>query len=390
MRTPTLRSDATAASDILQTDDFATMTETSSPWARLDEFVAGAIRHWKPYRPQWNSEDGCIYKGCLDLAAASGERWLRDFVVREVTARVAGDGGIAGFDAEKFDLESINSGKVLGPLLELTDAARFRRALDVQFEQLERQPRTQSGNYWHKQSLPSQVWLDGLYMAQPFQVSYARIADRPELLEDSRQQFAHVRTALRDTNSGLYYHAWDEQKQERWANPQTGCSASVFARGVGWYFMALVDVLEAAGSDDAGAALREEVSSQLRDLATAVLAVRSPGGLWFQVLDQSGREGNYEETSASLMFAYGLMKGARLGVLPSTAVAAGSDALRKCLEQRLDAGGLQGICANAGLGGEPYRDGSCEYYISEQPMANDPKGVGALLMAISEAVKSRS
>jgi unsaturated rhamnogalacturonyl hydrolase len=354
--------------------------------AQIAPFIQARVRDWQPYRPHWNYEDGCIFKGCLDLAAASGEQLLAQFVHREVSARVAASGAIAGFDPLEFNIDNVHAGKALFGLFERTGEPRFRRALDVQFSQLVRHPRTASGNYWHKQIYPWQVWLDGLYMAQPFQLAYALLIDDAALIEDSRRQFEHVRTVMRDDKTGLYYHGWDERRLERWSNPQTGCSPCFWARAMGWFAMALIDCIEVLQSDARSAIARVTCESMLREVADALLAVQSPGHLWFQVLDQAGRERNYEEASASLMFSCSLMKGTRLGVLTAGQGAAGRRAYEACVRRFLGAERLDGICGVAGLGNVPYRDGSYDYYMSEPIVPNDPKGVGAFLLATAEAL----
>lgn len=354
--------------------------------AAVAPFVQARVRDWQPYRPHWNYEDGCIFKGCLDLAAATGEESLADFVQREVGARVAADGAIAGFDPQEFNIDNVHAGKTLFRLLERHDEPRFRRALDAQFSQLARHPRTASGNYWHKQIYPWQVWLDGLYMAQPFQVAYARLVNDPALIEDSRRQFEHVRATMRDAATGLYYHGWDERRLERWSDPRTGCSPCFWGRALGWFAMALVDCIEVLRDDASSLMARQSCEQLLREVTDALLAVQSANHLWFQVLDQRDRERNYEEASASLMFAYALMKGARLGVLSTDRGAIGRRAYDACVRRFLTTDRLDGICGVAGLGNVPYRDGSYEYYVSEPIVQNDPKGVGAFMMATAEAV----
>ena len=352
---------------------------------RVPRLVARYLAQWQPYRPFWNYEDGCIYKGCLDLAAATGEPRFSEFVLREVSARVAPDGALQGFDPTEFNIDNVNAGKVLFPLFAQTGERRFRLAIDNQHSQLERHPRTQSGNFWHKKIYPHQVWLDGLYMAQPFRCAYAKLARRPEIFDDVQRQFAHVRATMRDANTGLYYHGWDESRAERWSNPETGCSPCFWGRALGWFVMALVDCCEqSADASPATTALLIEI---LRDTSDALMHVRSASGFWYQVLDQGTRAGNYEETSASLMIAYALMKGARLGLLASSLGNTGVQSLQAVIERFLTETQLHGICGVAGLGNVPYRDGSYEYYLSEPIVANDPKGIGALLMALSEGVQ---
>ena len=360
--------------------------QTAFAGPQVAPFVVRYLSLWQPYRPFWNYEDGCIYKGALDLFAATKLRFFLDFVYREVSMRVAADGAIKNFRPDEFNIDSINSGKVLFTLLELTQEERFRKAIDVQAAQLARHPRTKSGNYWHKNIYPHQVWLDGLYMAQPFQVALARLARRPELAGDTARQFLHVRQVLRDDTTGLYRHGWDEGGAQRWADPATGRSAHAWGRAMGWFAMALVDCLEFDAVFEPRD--RDALSELLRDVAGGLMQARSADGLWHQVLDARERDGNYEEASASLMIAYALMKGARLSLLSEREGKAGLDAFRRATERFLTATELHGICGVAGLGGNPYRDGSYAYYLSEPIVINDPKGVAALFMALGEATRA--
>lgn len=346
-------------------------------------FIAHYLAHWKPYRPFWNYEDGCIYKGYLDLAAATGAARFTEFVLDAVSARVAPDGALQGFDPNEFNIDNVNAGKALFTLFAQTGDARFRLAIDRQESQLDRHPRTRSGNFWHKQIYPHQVWLDGLYMAQPFRCAYATLANRPEIFDDVASQFDHVRKVLRDDATGLYYHGWDESRQERWSNPDTGCSPCFWGRAMGWFMMALVDCFELLPTS--AHAHRALLTNMLRDSSEALMRVRGPNSLWYQVLDQGTRTGNYEEASASLMISYALMKGARLNLLPAALGDAGSQSLRACIARFVTPTELRGICGVAGLGNVPYRDGSYEYYLSEPIVANDPKGVGAYFMALAES-----
>jgi unsaturated rhamnogalacturonyl hydrolase len=354
--------------------------------AHAAHFVRHVLTTWKPYRPFWNYEDGCIYKGALDLHAATGLRSFFDFVYREVSARVGFDGAIRGFDANEFNIDNINAGKTLFPLFEATQEERFRKAIDVQAAQLTRHPRTKSGNYWHKKIYPNQVWLDGLYMAQPFQIALSRLNGARALASDTARQFRHVRAVFRDAKTGLYRHGWDESGEQRWADPATRQSAHAWGRAMGWFAMALVDCLEWPDAFDSPD--RAMMVELFHDVVAGLLAARSAGGLWQQVLDARERDGNYEETSATLMIGYALMKGARLGLLDARARAVGVDAFRRVTDRFLTPTELGGICAVAGLGGNPYRDGSYAYYLSEPVVVNDPKGVGAWMMALAEGIRA--
>ena len=366
----------------LLTEQTADLGQTVAP------FIAGYLARWRPYKPGWVYEDGIIFKGALDLWRATGESAFLEFVNERVAPRIAADGTIEGYDGSEFNIDNICAGKVLFTLLENSGEARFQRAIERQMAQLAAHPRTRSGNYWHKQIYPNQVWLDGLYMGQPFQLAYAALAERRDLADDTVRQFAHVPRVLRDQKTGLYYHGWDESRNERWANPETGCSPCFWGRAMGWYVMALADCLDFR--DILGSAGTKTLADQLQQTTAALLAVRSDSGLWYQVLDRGSEGGNYEEASASLMFAYALMKGQRLGVLPASAGEQGLQSLKAAVVQFLSPLNLDGICGVAGLGNKPYRDGSFAYYLSEPIVANDPKGVSALLMAVAEALLRKS
>lgn len=372
-------------SDALAGDGFEARTATLP--GPLAAFVRHYVQHWTPYRDHWTYEDGCVWLGALALAEASGARFLSDFVAHEVLARLGPDGAIRGFRASEYNIDNLKPGSVLLRLKALhPDLPTLDGAITQQAAQLDSHPRTAGGSYWHKQIYPDQVWLDGLYMAQPFQCGLARLWQRPDLYEDTRRQFVRVRETLRDPRSGLYFHGYDDSRRERWADPVSGCSPNFWGRAMGWYVMALVDCLELAM--DEAPALEAELAAQLRDCVAALLPMRSGRGLWWQLLDLGAAQpGNYEETSASLMIAYACLKGARLGVLDQAAAAAGAGALDAVLGRSLSATRLDHICGVAGLGNTPYRDGSVAYYLSEAIVPNDPKGVAALLLAASERLR---
>lgn len=370
----------------MSADNYRSLADqTTSHGPVLAAFVTRYLDIWRNYKDAWNYEDGCIWKGALELAAASGLRFPSDFVYREISLRVSADGSIRNYRADEFNIDNVNPGMSLLALYRLSGEARFLAAADQHIAQLESHPRTQSGNFWHKQIYPHQVWLDGLYMAQPFRLGHARLNQRDDIIDDAIAQFRFVHATLRNAASGLLYHGWDESRSERWSNPETGNSPNFWGRAMGWYVMALADSIDALGDDPRASVLADI----LRDAIAALLRVRTANDLWLQVLDRPDVDGNYEEASASLMIAYALMKGARLGVLDDNAGAIGERAFATCVQRFVTPEQLNGICGIAGLGNTPYRDGSVEYYLSEKITPNDPKGVAALLMALSEALRRR-
>ncbi|UXT52347.1 di-trans,poly-cis-decaprenylcistransferase [Agrobacterium tumefaciens] len=355
----------------------------------FDQF-SERYRHYKG--GSWCYEDGCVYRGLLQLFEATGEVRWKEHLHRLSDAQVAKDGTLAGYDPQEYNIDHILAGRILFPLAAQTGDARYLAAAEHLAGQLRSHPRITSGNYWHKKRYPHQVWLDGLYMGLPFQIEYAQATDRTELIGDALRQFSAALALTADVG-GLYVHGYDESRNQRWADPVSGKSPAIWARAVGWLAMALVDALVILPDDGATAELRESA----RLLLAGIVERQSDAGLWMQVLDNPGLAGNYEETSASAMFAYALLRAVRLGLVQGkeaqAALSAGRRALAALLETRLkaDDGGvtrLVGIVHVAGLGGFEgnYRDGTPEYYLREPVVSDDAKGVGPLMMAYAESL----
>ena len=358
--------------------------------APTDYFEAFASRY-KPYKAgAWCYEDGCIYRGLDLLFEATQDRRWRSHLFRLIDPQIGADGALADYDPQEFNIDNILSGRVLFPLAEETGDGKYRAAAERLIEQLTVHPRILSGNYWHKKRYPRQLWLDGLYMALPFQVEYAQVAGRPDLIADALQQLSTA-LVLTEGSSNLHVHGYDESRNQRWAEPVTGRSPAVWARAMGWMAMALVDVLAFLPEDAATSALRRRTRAILTEIASRQTA----SGLWQQVLDAPALPGNYEESSAAAMFAYAFLRAARLGLARGEdgdrLASAGQRALDALLTTRLtEQDGitrLTGICHVAGLGSfsGPYRDGSPRYYLTEPVVYDDAKGVGPLMMAFAEA-----
>jgi unsaturated rhamnogalacturonyl hydrolase len=359
-----------------------------SPINYFDDFC----RRYQHYKAgAWCYEDGCIYRALQLLHEATGEeRWFLH-LQRLCGAQIDADGNLAGFNPDEFNIDNIMAGRVLLPLERLTGQRRYALASRRLFSQLERHPRIPAGNYWHKKRYPHQVWLDGLYMGLPFQVEHALMHGEREPVVDAISQFESA-LDLTDAGDGLHVHGYDDSREQKWADPETGRSQAVWARAMGWLAMALVDVLALLPQDEAAGPLLERTRVILR----AIQRHQCRSGLWLQVLGDESLPGNYEESSASAMFSYALLLAAHLdlfeGVEAASMREAGLRALRNLTETRLTAVDHQvqfeGICLVAGLGSFSglYRDGSPAYYLSEPVVSDDPKGVGPLMMAVAEAI----
>jgi unsaturated rhamnogalacturonyl hydrolase len=340
-------------------------------------------RMGNPPKSRWDYTDGLFALSLVKLGAQSANTTYRDYGEQLIGGCVLPDGSITGYKAKDYTLDSINAGKVVLALYERTHDERYQKAAQLLRQQLATQPRTADGGFWHKQIYPQQMWLDGLYMAAPFYAEYGKTFSEPADFDDVVQQITLVDAHTYDVQTGLFYHGWDAAHTQSWANPQTGVSPSFWGRAIGWYAMALVDVLDYLPADHPG---RTKVLDILNRLAAGVARYQDPSsGLWWQVVDQGGRDGNYLEASASSMFVYALAKAVNHGYLPypqyEPVITKGYNGIMSRL-LKVDADdqvNLTQICETAGLGNG--RDGTYAYYIRERIVSNDLKGVGAFILA---------
>lgn len=344
--------------------------------------------------PKWTYPSAIVLDGAEQLYIKTGKKEYYDYISGFGEKLIKEDGTILTYDLSKYNIDMLNSGNVLLYLYEKEKKDKYLKALQTLRLQIDGQPRTHEGSFWHKKIYPYQVWLDGLYMGMPFYTHYTRDfvkgADAQKAYDDIVLQFDSVQKNLLDKKTGLLYHAWDESKKEAWADKETGLSPNFWGRAMGWYGMAMVDVLDYLPKDHPG---RARLISYIKSYADAVIKVQDKkSGLWYQVLDKPLANGNYEEATASAMFVYTMIKSVNKGYLPISykAVAKkGYDGIIKNLIT-VDKNGVVNLnkcCAVAGLGGKPYRDGSYEYYVNEEIRSNDGKGTGPFILASLEFEK---
>ena len=368
-------------------------------YEKIDAYVQRLIRESTPEHTVWNIEkvrqgkpaswnyiDGCMMTALLAMAEITGDPRYFDFAERYIDWFVAEDGSIRSYRQETYNLDDLNEGRVLFPLYAATGKEKYRKAAELLHRQLELQPRTFEGNFWHKAIYPNQVWLDGLYMAQPFYAMYEKNLGGGDY-SDTLRQIETVRARMFNREKGLYYHGYDASRSAFWADPETGCSRNFWLRSIGWFAVALADLCEILPEGEGNDRLR----GIFRELMAGADRWADPDtGLYWQVVDQGGREGNYLETSGSSMLAYAMLKGARLGVLDKEYTAKGEKTFRGIVDKYLSFTegelNLGGICLVAGLGPENNRrrDGSFAYYISEPVVENDAKGVAPFLLCYTE------
>jgi unsaturated rhamnogalacturonyl hydrolase len=369
-------------------------------YEKIEKYIDRLLADSTPDKPIWNIEkirlgkpaawnyiDGCIIAALLDMAMVTGDAKYSDFAENFIDYYVKEDGSLLGYSVEKYNLDDVNEGRVLFDLYRMTGKEKYKKAIELLYSQLKNQPRTVTGNFWHKLIYPNQIWLDGIYMAQVFYVRYLmEFGDND--LSDIMSQIKNVRRLMFDENKKLYYHGCDCSKSIFWADRETGCSKNFWLRSIGWFTVALADIIGYINNDE----YREDLIGIFRETIKGIASYADPeSSLYYQVVDCGGKEGNYLETSGSSMIAYAMLKGVRLKVLDEEYLALGKKTFDGICDKYLTVGengelNLGGICLVAGLGPEnkPNRDGSYEYYISEPVVENDAKGVAPFLMCYTE------
>jgi unsaturated rhamnogalacturonyl hydrolase len=344
-----------------------------------------ALKEGKPAK--WSYDQGVILKGIEAVWKLYGDGQYFKYIQHSMDFYVQEDGSIKGYKKDEFNIDHLNNGKVLMLLYNVTGKEKYKKAVELLRSQLDEHPRTKEGSFWHKKIYPWQVWLDGLYMGQPFYAEYAAHYRIDSAFDDITSQFTRIERHTRDKKTGLLYHGWDESKEQLWADKETGCSPHFWGRALGWYGLAMVDALDFYPANHPG---RDSVIGILRRFAKAVTAVQDvKSGLWYDIVDMPNAPKNYKEASASAMLVYTLAKAVRHGYIPATYLQNAKKGYAGIIKEfiEVDANGqtnLKGTVMVSGLGGKPYRDGSFEYYMSEPVIVNDPKGMGAFILCSAE------
>jgi unsaturated rhamnogalacturonyl hydrolase len=369
------------------------ITINSSAQSPAQKMAATVMNIWKDSLPigsqtKWSYDMGVILKGFEGLWMNTGDVSHFKAIQTKMDWFVKDDGSIKGYEKEEYNIDHVNNGKLVLLLYRITGKEKYKKAADHLRSQLATHPRTNEGGFWHKKIYTSQMWLDGLYMGAPFYAEYAMFFHEDTAFNDIANQFIWMEKHARDPKTGLLYHAWDESKQQQWANKQTGASPLFWARAMGWYSDAIVDALDYFPANHPK---RKALIDILNRLVIAIEKQQDKTtGLWYDVINYTGtgKEKNYFEASASCQFTYAIAKGVRKGYLSAAKIGIAKKAyagiLNRFFKEEAGQWNLHGTVKVSGLGGKPYRDGSFEYYMSEPVIINDPKGIGAFLLASNE------
>lgn len=330
--------------------------------------------------------------GCLAMLKVwekTKDRKYLDYVVKWADTVINDKGEIHLYELHTYNIDYVNSGKILFDIYKETGNNKYKLAMDRLVDQMKHHPRTHEGVYWHKLVYPHQIWLDGLYMGSPFLAQYGATFNKPEMIDDVVSQFLVCAQHTYDAKTGLYYHAWDESKNQKWADKTTGQSPNFWGRSIGWWYMALVDVLDYVPQNHPK---RAELISIIKGMAETLPKYQDKTGLWYQVVDKGTQQGNYLEASVSSMFMYSYAKAVNNGYIDikykKIAEKAYDGLMKNLIVKNADGTlTLTKCCAVAGLGGTPYRDGSFEYYVNERVRDNDAKATGPFIMGCLELGK---
>jgi unsaturated rhamnogalacturonyl hydrolase len=380
--------------DHLDIDTIALKRINAPVTGLTEKFAAKIMQIWpdsfsvKPGgKARWSYDQGVILRGIESLWNATGDAQYFRYIEHAMDYYVNEEGNIYDYKSEDFNLDHLNNGKLLLTLFQVTGKQKYKKAILQLHNQLMNQPRNGVGGFWHKKIYPNQMWLDGLYMGAAFYAQYAAAFHDTLAFKDITRQFVLAEQNTRDANTGLLYHAWDQSKQQKWADPKTGLSPHIWARAMGWYGIALVDALEYYPTQNVG---RDSLIQILQRWTNAIVRVQdAKDGLWFDILDAPNDSRNYKEASASSMFTRVLLTAIRKGYIKTeyliNAKKAYTGILNTFIEKADGQINLKGTVSVSGLGGNPYRDGSLDYYFKEPVVVNDPKGMGAFLQCSVEA-----
>lgn len=339
---------------------------------------------------RWNYEQGLMLETFYQMWLHTNDERYKTYLKKNLDHYIRDNGSINTYSKKEFNIDNIAPGKPTLRAYYLFKEEKYKWAADTLRKQIAHHPRTSEGGFWHKKIYPNQMWLDGLYMAEPFYTLYSVMFNDSAAFDDIANQFFLIAKHTYDKRTGLYFHGWDESREMAWADKKTGTSPNLWGRSLGWYAVAMVDVLD---DFPEWHPKRKELIVLFQDFMKNILKQRDKKSkLWYQVVDLHNKKGNYLEASASAMFTYAFAKGVNKGYLAKSFSSAAKESWDGILKQFVTTNESGQIFLNdvvkvSGLGGNPFRDGSFEYYISEPKRTNDFKGYGPFLLAAIEIEK---
>ena len=260
-----------------------------------------------PRQNGWEYNTGIVLFGMSKIYQKTRDVRYLDYIRTWVDSYVDDKGVIRWNQEQTHNLDFIQPAMLILFLYEQTKEAKYQAAARMVRECFDKIPRNADGGFWHKAIYPNEMWIDGIYMAEPFLVRYGKLFGDAAFCNDTAvfQTTLAGRHCL-DSKTGLLFHGWDQDRNAKWADPKTGVSSVFWSRGMAWYVMALVDLLEMLPRSHPG---YPKLLSLLKENVRGLKETQDPrSGLWFQVLDKGDRPDNWIETSGSAMFIYAIRK----------------------------------------------------------------------------------
>ncbi|MBQ4161253.1 MAG: glycoside hydrolase family 88 protein [Clostridia bacterium] len=340
---------------------------------------------------------GVFLSGMQNIYALSGEEKYFDYVKAYCDSLIDENGDLyaayAATDASGFTVNVPASRAIrmldhkqptvlLYQLYDRTGDERYLKYLKKVAASMHFWPTNDYGAYWHTMYHSCQVWMDGAYMAGPLCVLYAKRFGDTALRERAIHQIFIMNEHTKDEKTGLYFHGWDPTKAAEWADPETGCSQEIWGRAVGWYAVAILDILENIPQNHPAVAQLKKIEL---DLLRALKKYRHPeSGLWCQILDKPERKDNWIESSCSNLFIYSIAKAIRMGIADRDEF---SDMLETAYNSSIallynDADGylvIDHVCE-----GTCIESGTYGFYIHRKKIKNDLHGAGAFILMCAE------
>ncbi|MDD3336287.1 MAG: glycoside hydrolase family 88 protein [Eubacteriales bacterium] len=353
----------------------------------LEAAKAGCETLMKKFAPQelppkgrFHYHQGVFLSGVYETYRLTGEKRYLEYIKAWVDSLIDPYGNITSCNPGQLD--DLQPGILLFPLYEATGDKRYKAAMDVIAYYIERFPRNPEGGFWHKLWYHNQMWLDGLYMGGPFMAEYGAKFDRPDYFDLDVKQAEMMREKTRDDATGLWYHAWDYDRQLPWADPVTGRSPEFWGRSMGWVPVAL---LGEADFMPEGSENRRKLETISCELLSALLPYQDKAtGLWYQVTDKGDRPENWTETSCTCLYAAALMKAVRLGLMDEKALSSakrGAQAVLDGLGKDENGVLLGNVCIGTCVG-------DYDFYCARPTSVNDLHGMGAFLLMCTEAART--
>ncbi len=333
-----------------------------------------------PPKGRFHYHQGVFLRGMQMIYEITNDEKYFDYIKRWVDSVIDENGNVKCM--QKDELDDIQAGNLLYFLYDKTNDERYMTAIKALIGLLENWKKNEKGGFWHKDRHPDQMWLDGIYMASPFMAEYARRTNNAEFYEEVEKQTDLMNTYLKDEKTGLFFHGWDCSKKVHWCDKETGRSPEKWGRAMGWYTMAMLDIMENYPPESEK---RKLFAENERSIINALLKFRDSGSkVWYNIVDKGGMEGNFLEASCTCLYVYSLCKGVRMGVLDDSFKETARESYDGVMKlMREDASGdffVSNVVIGTGID-------NFAYYASVPRNENDLHGVGAFLMMCAEYYK---